>query len=259
MYGHRLTILQRSSKLRLDISKHIYQFYSDFDGASSSPPSSSSDGQSCRRGFPHHVPHHAAISHSRAATSPALSSALSRPPQPLSSKGLSVRKTTKRKSRAVTRTPIRVLSADRESFRDIVQQFTGIPVPTASPLPVTWNVCNSSLIKPVPRFPSLRSLASRRTASSTRYPPGDVVEAMSRSHLPTLDTSLAYLKNGFLNNGCDRDGLRKYNSSAHQDTAVISDVDWEGGRDMGESFPLLDENVSNVWRGRLSDLESLLT
>ncbi|KAH7285653.1 hypothetical protein KP509_33G039100 [Ceratopteris richardii] len=175
--------------------------------------------------------HSAAISYSRPAALPASSSALSRPPQPPSSTGLSVRKASKRKSRAVTRTPIRVLSADRESFRDIVQQFTGIPFPTASPLPVTWNVRNSSLIKPMPRFPSLRSLASRATASSTRYRPGDVVEAMPRSHLPTLDTSLAYLKNGFLNNGCDGDGLRKCNSSAHQDKAVISHEDWKGGRE----------------------------
>lgn len=119
-------------------------------------------------------------------------------PQPLSSQasmGCSTTKVSKRRSRAVSKPPIRVLSADRSNFRDMVQKLTGIPTSPAmqgNRFQQLWGNNPSAIFKPMATRPSSQNEAAAAAAA--------------HQGLPTLDTSSAYLllngssQNSFMNN-----------------------------------------------------------
>ncbi|KAH7424917.1 hypothetical protein KP509_11G031500 [Ceratopteris richardii] len=93
------------------------------------------------------------------------------PSIPLSSQaaaGVAGTKISKKRSRSNKKPPITVLSADVSSFRQMVQQLTGIP--TSHALPHRWGGSDTPLLKPQP----------------TRANPVG---------LPTLDTSSVFFKN----------------------------------------------------------------
>ncbi|MCO5597188.1 hypothetical protein L7F22_051264 [Adiantum nelumboides] len=106
------------------------------------------------------------------------------------SAGSASARVSKRKSRAVAKPPIRVLSADRETFRDLVQKLTGIPT---SPLSLQagrlWNISPSTaLFRPLPARP--RGYEISANVGNTGF---------LHQSMPTLDTSSAYLRRGFSN------------------------------------------------------------
>ncbi|KAI5073966.1 hypothetical protein GOP47_0011979 [Adiantum capillus-veneris] len=184
---------------------------------------------------------------------PPASSSFSSPSHLLSSPaslGASSVKVSKRKSRAVSKPPIRVLSADRETFRDMVQKLTGIPT---SPIPLhagrLWNTASSNpstvLFRPLPGRPGgyfPRELATNGTAG------------FSHQSMPTLDTSSAYLTRGFSNSSnlvFNEVGNASFRNEFYEPTSYGNEE--AGAATAAEGTPFAELSVEGI-----SDIESQL-